>query len=166
MRYGRFQNMSKIPPIVGLKVDVQSGLSHTAFASSLSSPLNLVPSCHHANTATCSCLQERPVDWVRPLCLDAVSVDFSSPSNGVFLTLLGISTTQLQHVVLHYPGTSSPSPLRLPCWFLVSKIKEKYCSNHRWRNKAGYLWCQAAEVWSVALLLRQMQFAAVDVEPR
>lgn len=33
----------------------------------------------------------------------------SSPSSGVSLTLLGISTTQPQHVVLHQPGHLLPS---------------------------------------------------------
>lgn len=78
---------------------------------SLFSP-TLVSSCHHAIIATCSYLQERPIDRVRPFCLDAVSIDFSSPSDGDFLALLGFSTTQPQHVVLHQPGNPSTP---LPC---------------------------------------------------
>lgn len=155
--------MPKIPPVVAqLKVDVQSGLSHSLRTIPLFSPKlhTLMSPCQRSDPQ----LPPGETCWLRPFCLDAVSVDFSSPSNGVFLTLLGISTTPPQPVVLHQPGTASPC--LLPCCFLVSKIKEKYCSNRRWRNKAGCLWCRAAEVWSVALLLLRMQFAAVDVEPR
>lgn len=55
--------------------------------------------------------------------------------------------TSVGYMLLHINrGNSSPPPPPLPPprWFLVSKIKEKYCSNCRWRNKAGCLWCQAA----------------------
>lgn len=65
------------------------------------------------------------------------------------------------------PGTSSP-PLPLPRWFVVSKIKGKYCSNCRWRNKAGCLWCQATEVGSGAprLAFAADAICSCDVESR
>lgn len=163
-----FQNMSRIPPVVALKVDVQSGLSYTAFESSLSLlpyPCILMSPCHHSNMQ----LPPRETYWPSETLLSwccfhrfQLSIRWRFPGAA---WLFNHTTSACCSTSARQPLHSTPLPL--PCCFLVSKIKEKYCSNRRWRNKAGCLWCRAAaEVWSVALLWLQMQFAAVAVELR
>lgn len=99
MRSERFNSVSRFIPR-----GLLSGLSQSAF-SPLSSYL---PPCHPASSMTCSSLgKDLPSERNSP----TLTVFFipSPPSNGVFLTLLGISTTQPQHVVLHQPGHLLPS---------------------------------------------------------
>lgn len=71
-----------------------------------------LPACHHATLPAqrraATSWKDLPPEQKNPSTLTVFFV-FSTPSNGVFLTLLGISTTQPQHVVLHQPGHLLPS---------------------------------------------------------
>lgn len=129
----RFNNVSKSPQ----RALLIWPFPH--FLSPLSSALTRMPPCPHNG------MHERPIDFVTPSPLDSVFLDFSAPSNGVFLTLLGISAAQPENVVLHQPSTS---PYPLPCLSHAAS------------------WCPRSKRNSVQTADEETRLAAFDVRPQ
>lgn len=136
-----------------------------------------LPACHcatlpaqrHAATSRkdlpyCSYLSERPERNPSPLTVFFVP---SSPSSEVSLTLLGISTTQPQHVVLHQPGEPPP----LPClshagsWCPRSKGNIVQPADEETRLAAFDVGPRRCDRAPPAWLFLQMQFAAAMLSP-